>query len=313
MDWTKASVIVSGVLVCLILTGCPSRKEKVFQDSSAPEWSYDQPFYMRPANGQQGLTRFDGPASEVYVSKRQLAIPRPRVNDPRKAPRTAIWVTTDAASTWQKVGYFGLQQGYFYLPVDTDGDYGIRFIGPGIPPSRCRPPKPHIVFHVDTTPPEITVFVQPSAEHYLPGEMLGVEWEASDINLKPQSVRVGVCLNSELAEFDWSPLGLTHPRIGLEQLVIPTEAVDKVMRIRVTAEDRAGNLGFGYSCPIPVVIEPPEPRAVPATRPGATRPTTQRADSGAKVYIRENTPQILTTMPVEYPDLEEPAKPAEDK
>jgi len=286
-------IIVSTLLSALLL-GCPDERKK-FADTANPEWAYDQPFYYRPADGPAPLKNFNDPAPDIYTNKRLIQIPRPTIGDFRKAPRIAIWITEDNGVDWEKIGYFGLQQKYFPYEVDEDGVYGIRFIGPGIPPAECKPPKPHMNFYVDTSPPEVSVFVSPDQEFYTPGQMITIDWNVMDENIKPKSAKISVCLNSSSADLRWDALGKVHNCIDRTQLVIPDEAIDKTMTIRITAEDKAGNLGYGYSCPIVVMYEPAatQPTTQPATKPGAP-----------KVIISSEGPQVLTTMPAEdFSDL----------
>ncbi len=306
---SKAALVLSGLIATAVLvTGCPGERVEQFEDHASPAWTYDQPFYYQPLDGPAALADFGGPAPELFTAKRLLAIPRPRVNDPRKIPRTAIWLSRDAGRTWDKIGYFGLQQEVFNWPVDADGDYGVRFAGPGIPPADCKPPKPHMVMHVDTTPPEVLVYVFPNKEIYEPGDELTVEWMVRDANLKPDTTHFGVCFDIERAELAWSALGEVHPSAGSVRLMVPDEAIGKILMVRVTAQDLAGNVGQGFSCSVPVVFNPMP--AVPAASPtGLETPqdgetATQPAESGIEVLMSPGGPQIITTMPDEYPDLE---------
>ncbi len=287
------SFVISGLLM-----GCPDERKK-FKDTANPEWAYDKPFYYKPIDGPAPIKNFNQPAPDIYTNKKLIQIPRPAIGDIRKAPRIAIWLTDDNGIHWEKIGYFGLQQHYFPYKVDEDGLYGIRFIGPGIPPAECKPPKPHMNYYVDTTPPEISVFISPDQEFYTPGQMITIDWSAIDENIEQESVKISVCLDSETANLRWDALGKIHHCIGSTKLVIPDEAIDKTLTIRIVAEDKAGNLGYGYSCPIIVMYEP-----LPATtQPGTTtQPNSQQGEP--KVIISPEGPQILTTMPDEgFSDL----------
>ncbi len=283
-------------------SGCDKRKE--FVDTANPEWAYDKPFYYKPTDGPMPLDNFAQPAPDIYINKKIIQIPRPKIGDDRKAPRVAIWVTDDNGIHWEKIGYFGLQQHYFSYPVEKDGTYGIRFIGPGIPPAKCKPPKPHMNFHVDTTPPEISVFISPDKEFYTPGDMITIDWTAIDENIIPLSAKISVCLDSESAHLRWDALGKRHHCIGSTQLVIPDEAIDKTLTIRITAEDKAGNIGYGYSCDIPVMYEPEIPTSTqPVTQPSEKNlsPSTQNSAKAKspKVILSPEGPQVLTTMPAD--------------
>jgi hypothetical protein len=259
-----------------------TKETPALTDKATPEWSYDQPFYIRPADGVDPIKEFNSKVPEYYTSKRLLQIPRPDVSDTRKAPRTAIWVTKDNGMSWKRIGYFGLQQVYYPYEVMTDGTYGIRFIGPGIPPADCKPPKPHMIFYVDTVPPEVTVFISPDQECYYPGQMVHIEWKIADQNLSDEPIQVSVCMDSKAKDLCWAPLNQSYYAEGQADMVVPDDAIDKTLLIRVDVYDRAKNLGQGYSCPINVAFQ------------STTQPTTSTAPST----------QGVTTMPQAYPTLE---------
>lgn len=304
-------------LLCLAL-GCQEKDRDLsdrqvadveYKNAATPEWTFDRPFYIKPADSTKPVKNFDGPPKEIYTQKRELHIPRPAAGNPRKAPRVAIWLTKDNGLKWERIGYFGLQQSVFAFQVKRDGDYGIRFIGPGIPPAKCKPPKPHMVFHVDSEAPEITVFVEPDCEVYQPGQTLTIEWTSLDPNLKANDTRISVCLDHKGRELRWLDLGKSHPESGKLDLVIPKDAIDKTMVVRVSAVDQAENYGFGYSCLLPVVCEPtPTPAAAPATQPAKAGPKKKpsvkiSATQPAKGVVGPEGPEIPTSMPVSYPGL----------
>ncbi len=255
---------------------CKPVKTKAKEDAT-PEWSYDAPFYVRPADGMPPITSFDRDPVEVYTRKRILQVPRPCIGDSRKAPRIALWMSKDRGIHWERIGYFGIQQSYFHYRLDKDGHYGIRFIGPGIPPAQCKPPKPHMLYIVDTKSPAITVYVRPDEEVYTVGQIVTVEWSASDPHLKPDSVKINLCVDCGCTtdELPWKCLGENLPVEGSMDIQIPADAVGKKLTIRVSALDKAGNLGHGFSCPLPVVEPEPEPTTQPSTQP-ATQPASKK-------------------------------------
>lgn len=289
------SLALAGGMVTLTSCCCCEKKEKLFSDSARPEWSYDQPYYVKPAGAEKPLKIFDGPIPDIYTQQRLIQIPRPEVGDMKKAPRIAIWMTKDNGIHWDRIGYFGLEQTYFPFEVEGDGDYGIRFIGPGIPPAQCKPPKPHMNFHVDSIPPDIAVFVQPDQDCYYPGQTITVDWCITDPNLDPDSIEVGACIDKNYSKvFKWEKLDAKYSASGALDLIIPDEAIDKILSIRVIARDKAKNLGHGYSCPLSVVFQPED---LPCTtQPACSQPT--------NVVETDDGLQILTTMPQTYPSME---------
>lgn len=282
-----------------LIGGCCNSQEKdeypKLTDKATPEWSYDQPYYVKPADGVDSLENFDGRIVEHHTSSRLLQIPRPAVGDPKKAPRIAIWLTKDGGINWKRIGYFGLQQQYFPYEVRTDDVYGIRFMGPGIPPADCKPPRPHMNFHVDTTAPEVTVFISPDQDCYYPGQTIRVEWQAHDLNLAPELVEISICIDFKAKDLCWVPLVNSYPSFeGSFEFVIPEDAIDKTVMIRIVAKDKANNAGLGYSCPIDIVYETV-----------SMIPTAPAALQSTQAVENEQETQILTTMPQAFPTLEE--------
>jgi len=301
-------LLVSG---SAFIAGCCSPKQDepkecnppktVCKEDATPEWSYDAPFYVKPVDGLPPLVNFEQEPVEVFTQKPLLQIPRPAVGDFRKAPRIAIWMTNDKGIHWKRIGYFGIQQSYFHYRLKKDGMYGIRFIGPGIPPAKCKPPKPHFNFIVDSVPPLVRVFIDPDQDVYEAGQMITVEWKADDPYLKPDSVKIAICLGPDAHECEWTPIGDSFPCEGTLEIQVPEEAINRKMFVRVTAMDMAENLGHGFSCPI-TVVSPLEEEMDTTTQP-STQPTTAPATSQPTVSESAGGPQIITTMPQEFPNL----------
>ncbi len=260
---------IAAMVMILTTACCCEDKMPPFEDQATPEWTYDRPFYVRPVDGVKPVKNFYQP-HEVYTQNKLIQIPRPLAGDNRKAPRVAIWMTQDEGMKWTKVGYFGLQQEYFPYLVKNDGIYGFRFIGPGIPPADCKPPKPHITFIVDTLPPKVCVFISPDQEVYQVGQTITLDWCVSDLNLVPDSVEIGICLDECPKKTCWKKLGGCHSDEGTIDLVIPPQAAGKIFTIRVSARDRAGNLGVGFSCPLQIQSCEPSTTTRPANTKSAT-------------------------------------------
>lgn len=320
--------IIKGLcLLSLVLSaGCSEQRDVRFE---LPEWAYDKPFYYLPAEAIPSINRFplDKPL-ELYSNRLLIEIPRPEVVSSAKAPRVAIWLTDDGGINWQKIGYFGLYQRYFPYIVERDGSYGIRFVGPGIPPARSTPPRPHMIYNVDTTAPVVVVYVEPARESYTAGQKIKLSWTVSDINYKPSSTRIYIAIDSDRPRIKWDCINKDFSEDGSINIVIPDQAIDKVMLVKVIAQDKAGNIGIGYSSRIPVVYEPPEIEAGPSKYGSAAEESegkgkgkkgegTRGMDSGdssglsgedklPKVIYTQEGPQVLSPSPSEeYPQLEE--------
>jgi hypothetical protein len=298
-DFVKKTfwLIVTGLIIVVGVSGC-GKKEPPYKSSSFPDWSYDKPFYFVPADSALPISDFKIDPKPTYTRNTLLSIPKPNISDNRKAPRTAIWVTKTDGMTWEKVGYFGLQQTHFVYHTDGDGYYGFRFIGPGIPPADTKPPKPHQTWIVDTEAPVIKVYVYPDQETYLPGDMITIEWSCEDENLDPETVKIAVCLDGQPSKtIVWKALSSHHQEYGTLDVEIPDEAVDKKLIVRVMARDLAGNGGIGYSVQLPVIFEPPPPPTTQSTEGKVS--LTPAAGNG-----QSTDTQPITTLPHDYPGLE---------
>lgn len=227
-----------------------------------PEWAYDAPFYFKPAAEAElkplAVARGDGDTEHYYTNKRLIEIVRPENGvTADRAPRLAVYWSDTQGYYWQRSGYFGLGQTHFAMPVKGDGDYGIRFVGPGLPPSPTKPTAPHRIYHVDTRPPRIAMTVRPEQDAYAPGEVVTIEWTATDANPAEQAVRVAV---SRDGEDSWEKPG-GEPRRGSQwklmpaafadegalAYTIPDDTAGRGIRLHVIATDRAGNVGRAES------------------------------------------------------------------
>jgi len=276
-------LVVTAAVTVSLLGGCEccekskKKQQQAFDPTEQyPEWAYDAPFYYRPASerGEIGDTdppRWPGGPTHYYVRSRTVFLPRPsrtpttspatptiglRTTEAGFAPRTGVYWTETGGLEWHKAGYFGVDQTHFAYPAENDGVYGFRFIGPQMPPAKCSPPRPQVVYHVDTVPPEVVVYVEPNQPVYGVNEQVTVYWMASDINLVESSVSVSACWDDgESGKPPWLPIVSDQPVEGSMTFVIPPHAVGMSLKLRGDARDRAGNVGVGVSIPLPVVEE----------------------------------------------------------
>ncbi|HKQ48817.1 MAG TPA: hypothetical protein VJZ71_12165 [Phycisphaerae bacterium] len=237
------------------------------------EWAYDAPEYAKPA--QEPTPEADvepGDPLHFFTREKVVMIRRPDGYTPEETPRVAVWWTDNNGFHWNKAGYFGREQSFFPFEVDGDGDYGIRFVGPGQEPSLHTAPLPERVYHVDTSPPAVEVTIEPEQSWYHVGDVVTISWKAADYHLSEYPVRIGVLtdftgdeqnpveLQRDLAENG----SITHP--------LSANALDHEIRFRVDAVDRAGNLGLDISFPLQVVAKTAEEElgGVAATDPSIT-------------------------------------------
>lgn len=277
-----------------------------------PEWAFDAPFYFRPPPDVAPK-----PASELtadysahyYVSKRVILLDRPTNQVPvDRVPRIGVWWTNTDGGVWTRAGFFGLGQTHFSLVAGDDGDYGVRFAGPGIRESLTGKTLPHRVYHLDTQAPLVTVCVEPDKPIYEPNESILIHWWAVDPHLYGKPVRVAVCWswenpgifgnrgaefeNSQSAEQEeytnriWQPFENALDSSGILAYTIPDYAAGEGMQFQVRAKDRCGNYGVGYSKLVWVSGYTELPTdGLPSQKPGpiasgyttSTPPTTQPA------------------------------------
>ena len=223
-----------------------------------PEWAYDAPGYMKPAAElePEAKSKVNDPL-HYFTRERVVSIRRPGNYTPEETPRVAIFWTDNNGFQWNKAGYFGREQSFFPLNVEQDGDYGIRFVGPGQEPAKDAPAMPERVYHVDTIPPEVEVGIQPEQTWYTPGQSITINWRAKDYHLIERPVSVFVLVDYSASNPRPTELRRDMPDEGTITYEIPGDMLDHELRIRVEALDRASNLGDGISYALQIVSDIP--------------------------------------------------------
>jgi hypothetical protein len=319
---------VTVVIVLLAAGACCSKKTKhhaAYDPSEQfPEWAYDAPFYYRPASPLGDIAETVPPAgpgcpTEYFTRDRIIYLQRPpgppvttapghdpktRFTPSELAPRYAVYWTDSSGQMWNRAGYFGLCQTHFAFQVENDGTYGFRFVGPSLPEAKYVPPAPSVVYHVDTTPPEVVVTIEPNQQQYRVDEQVKVSWTVTDLNLTAKPVIVSVCWGPSASGVStWSTPERNLPPEGTLQFVIPPDAAGQGFKVRVEARDRAGNLGVGFSEALSVAAEsettgPAAPATTQATsRPAASDTESEPAQEGAPTeetseQSPDKTPQV---------------------
>lgn len=265
-----ACLLVPASLLSGLMGGC-AKQETFDPGSQFPAWAFDAPHYARPAADteiDEHIGNFDGDATHYYVRNRVVPIARPGSHNPNEVPRIGVWATGSNGFVWKRAGYFGIDQTHFMLVTDQDGAYGIRFVGPGQPVAKTNPPMPTRVYHVDTQPPQIAVFVEPADVYYVPNQLVKIHWQVRDPHLPMDPVRLTVQIANGPDVLNIKELDRSYPAMGTEVFTIPAEAVFGQFRVKVTALDRAGNEGYGFSDSLQVM--PAD--VLPSSEPPATAP-----------------------------------------
>jgi len=276
---SKHSIMMTIVWTSVLLAGCSQPIHRQQMNKAAelgetlPEWAFDAPQYFRPPPDA-----VPKPVNEAdpdyplhyYVNKPIILLERPANKVPVDwAPRIAVWWTNTNGCLWTRAGYFGVGQTHFPYMAGDEGDYGIRFVGPGIRESLTEETIPHRIYHYDATPPLISVELKPEQPVYEPNQVVWLYWTACDANIDIRPVRLAVCWSwenpdilelrqGELPRPDsaghprdqsriWKPLKPAFDAEGAIAYTIPGFAAGEGFQFQVRAKDKAGNYGVGYS------------------------------------------------------------------
>ena len=271
MNASARIAIAALLLSATMWAGCSNHKGPApFEPAQQyPGWAYDAPFYYRPAGELQPQPRLrpDDPL-HYFVNRQTVLIKRPGGHDPRKAPRIAVYYTDNAGYLWQKAGYFGIEQMHFALPVDSDGEYGIRFLGPGQPEAKTIPARPERVYHVDTTPPVVALYIEPAQQWYEVNQVITLHWSASDYHLIDRPVQLSTCFDYDPRRPIWATIKKRLGATGSLEVLIPPHSAGTGMQFLAEAYDKAGNRGIAVSA----IVQVTDPDAAPATQPAAGPP-----------------------------------------
>jgi hypothetical protein len=315
MTWIRLS-LTAAVVMLLLGAGaccCSKKPHKVAYDPAEqyPEWAYDAPFYYRPASERGDVSEAVPPAApgcppHYYTRDRLIYLPRPqrteptsmpaRAGDPRfspfdLAPRIAVYWTTTAGLDWRRSGYFGLSQTHYVYEAENDGVYGFRFVGPGIPEAKSYPPGPVVVFHVDTSPPDVVLYVEPNQVQYQVNEQVTVRWTATDQNLADKPSSISVCWESDTTkESAWTVMDKALAAEGAVAVVVPPQAAGQSFMIRITARDKAGNLATATSPAFPVVAESVTSQPAPTTARASGDTNATEVESSSEASFEGPTP-----------------------
>ena len=234
--------------------------------SDYPAWMYDAPFYHRPSEDLPVLETLNG--IPIYHSRSEyFFIRHPAGCQVVGEPRMGVWYSTNHGQAWEKSGFFGVEQSHFLFGAESDGQYWIRFVGPGQGTSTVPPGMPHRIYMVDRQPPRIVLRVTPSAwqdaEKKIPrrfkvGQDVNLRWLIRDRCLDKNSSKLELCF----AKFPHNSPWLTVPEktdlSGTMTIEIPKKAADDGgIRFRLSARDLAGNIGVAMTDILHVISDKP--------------------------------------------------------
>ena len=245
-----------------------------------PSWAYDAPFYYRPSE-DLAVAETVGNGVPVYFTRHRLFhVRHPNGTQVPTVPRVAVWYSLDQGVKWTRAGYFGAEQTHFGFHAEVDGPHWIRFIGSGQPRVESSPASPDRVYIVDTVPAYIQLKLTPptierdedgkiKGPHiYEVGEDVTVSWNVSDRTLEVDSIKMATTFGRYPEDVVWKDFPLNLKTDGQMTVPVPAEASQPgggMMRYRIEAHDRAGNISYVFSNIMVVDGEgEPAPRPAPA-------------------------------------------------
>ncbi len=307
-------------LAVLVAAGCQVGDDNLNwdPDQDYPSWAYDAPFYYRPSE-ELPVAETIGNGIPVFFSRHRLFfVKHPTGYQVPSVPRVAVWYSLDQGQNWSRAGFYGAEQTHFGFLAEADGTHWVRLIGPGQPGMKTSPGKPDRVYIVDTVPPYVQLTLDPpvmerdeegnvTGPHlYSVGDQVTVGWRVSDRTLDADSLKMATTFGRYPESIVWQPFPLKLKPEGQLTVPVPADASKPgggVMRFRIEARDRAGNISYTFSDVLQVQgageagpaprPKPPTPliaqeHGEPGERPGWP-------DRGA--LIRGGTDRVLNWMP----------------
>jgi hypothetical protein len=193
----------------------------------------------------------------IYVNQTRVPVRPPNRFGPEHIAQVDVWWSDTNGFMWERAGTFPGPT-YFWFEAPGDGEYGIRFVGPGDDAPHIHAAPPERLYYVDTTPPQATLFIEPNQSWYHTGQTLHVHFRAHDHHLTELPVRIDVAYDYAPGSVDqgrmvaaqntsWMTLQTDLPAGGAFSYRIPPELVNRRIIFRVAATDRAGNEGYAHS------------------------------------------------------------------
>ncbi len=298
MEGTDMRIFVTMMLTLALLAGCTQVDENSKWNPRAdyPPWAYDAPFYYRPTEDIKPFENIGPDIPIYYTNNSYYFIKHPGNCQLAGVARVAIFCSLDEGESWQRNGFYGVEQTHFLFQADQDGRHWIRFVGPGQGVTQVPKGQPHRIYVVDTKTPIIELQLTPATEEkdpgtgqtrphiYKPGDSVILKWSVSDVNLKEGSIRLGTCFANFPDNLIWSKFPKPLPPTGEMKIEIPAESAGKGggLRFRMEATDKAGNIGMALTDTLRV-----------AAVEGGPSPTTRPADIFEQVSRRPKTPAEL--------------------
>ena len=120
------------ITVLVLLAGCTQVDENPKFNPSAelPSWAYDAPFYYQPPQDLPALETAGDGIGVYYTRDQSFFVRHPGGCQLNGVPRVAVYYSLDMGKTWNKAGYFGVEQTHFNFLAKQEGNTGCASWGP---------------------------------------------------------------------------------------------------------------------------------------------------------------------------------------
>lgn len=308
-------------VLMVLVAGCVQVDEnpKFNPPEELPAWAYDAPFYYEPPEDLPALETIGDGIGVYYTNDQSFFIRHPGGCQLGGVPRVGVYYSMDMGGTWNKAGYYGVEQTHFNFLAKHEGKYWIRFVGPGQGIVDCPPGVPHRIYVADRSSPTIVLTVLPSPwddeekgipHIYKAGQNVRLSWGVSDANLDPNSIRMGICFAEFPFNVVWSALPEPLEEADSITVELPPEAAHHGgIRFRLAARDKCGNIGMSMTDVLHVQAAEPVPPMPPSTQPAMMPAMPAPSPAPPPTVAPVPPPSTQPTVRVELPPPTSPAAP----
>lgn len=221
-----------------------------------------EPFFKAETEVQQTYSHFrtnkNDPAMRFLNSKKISLNYRFERVGPSGVSSVEVWRTDDTRSWKMHQEIKEPKDPAFVIDVDSEGRHGFTLVPKsGVGLTRRIPEtgdSPQIWIEVDLTLPVVKLHTVQVGSGRNTGNMT-ISWNAKDKNLGPEPVTLWFADESGK---DWTPIVRKQKNLGQYTWRMPPTTPYKLL-VRVTAEDKAGNIGMDQSAqPVLVDLAMPE-------------------------------------------------------
>jgi len=215
-----------------------------------PTINIDPPPIHRPNAGAAPPPPAPPPAPTIkLINNRSVELDFEITKTGRSKIRSVeLWTTRDGGGSWQKMDQMLGCESPFATRLTTEGLYGFKLVFLSESGKRTLEPRPgerpDTSLELDTTPPEIRLY-SPEPVPGQPGQV-SFRWSMTDLHLDPASAQLEYSLDGR----EWLSIATGsmafHSGTYRYDWTVPKAVPPRVV-LRVTARDKAGNVGTAQS------------------------------------------------------------------